>query len=78
MEDQDIIGSWTVTMTNNTYADGISDPMYLYSVACVTPMETTENEGGSQTSGTTSSETASNGTTVNAVYNGLSDGHTQK
>lgn len=76
MEDQDIIGSWTVTMTNNTYADGISDPMYLYSVASVTPIETTENEGDSQTSSSTSSETASNEITVNAVYNGLSDGHT--
>lgn len=74
MGDEEIIGSWTVTMTDNTYADGISDPMYLYSVSGVTPIETTEND--SQTSGTTSTETADNGITVNAVYNGLSDSHT--
>lgn len=73
MADQDTIGSWTVTMTDNTYADGITDPLFLYSVASVTPIETAGNDGDNQTQ---TSQTTSQGITVNAVYNGLSDSHT--
>ncbi|MBM6830324.1 hypothetical protein H9X85_11860 [Anaerotignum lactatifermentans] len=35
------IGTWTVTLTENTYADGITDPIYLYSLSSVTPLEIT-------------------------------------
>lgn len=76
MEDHDIIGSWTVAMTNNTYADGISDPLFLYSVSSVTPVETTDNQQGNEGQAQTTQTSASNKTTVTAVYNGLSDGHT--
>lgn len=36
------IGAWTVTLTENTYADGITDPIYLYSISSVTPLEMTK------------------------------------
>lgn len=74
MEEQEIIGSWTVTMTDNTYADGITDPLFLFSVAGVTPLE-----NDSQTADNPSQPAQDPSTseiTVTAVYNGLSDGHT--
>lgn len=73
-EEQDIIGSWTVTMTDNTYADGITDPLFLFSIASVTPLET-DNPSGDTPSQPTQ-EPAASEITVTAVYNGLSDGHT--
>lgn len=40
--DGSAIGTWKVTMTENTYADGITDPIYLYSISSVTPLEITK------------------------------------
>lgn len=71
MEDQDTIGIWKITMTENTYADGIENPKYLYSISAVEATEIpTENQ---------SPETDPQpveGTTVTATFGGLSDGHT--
>lgn len=74
MADQDTIGSWTVTMTDNTYADGITDPLFLFSVASVTPLEADSQTG--DTPSQSGQEPSTGEITVTAVYNGLSDGHT--
>ena len=68
MEDKSLIGAWCVTMTENTYADSIAEPLYLYSISSVTPLDETTDD-------TTSSETVIT-ETITASYNGLSDGHT--
>ena len=68
MEDKSLIGAWRVTMTENTYADSIEEPLYLYSISSVTPLDETTDD-------TTSSETVIT-ETITASYNGLSDGHT--
>lgn len=65
--DGEIIGSWDITLTENTYADSIADPIYLYSISSVTPL-TTEND--------TESPSSTEEISVTAVFNGLSDGHT--
>lgn len=71
MEDQDTIGTWEITMTENTYADGIENPKYLYSISNVTPIAVS-SENPTETTETKPVE----GTTVTATFGGLSDGHT--
>lgn len=60
MGDNDVLCESTVTMQKNAFADGITDPKYLYSVAEVT-----------QVSGFTAPPES-----VSAVFNGLADSHT--
>ncbi len=74
MEDKDIIGTWEITMTENTYADGIENPKYLYSISDVVPVEIpSQNETQNQDPET---KPVVEGTTVTATFGGLSDGHT--
>lgn len=69
MEDKDTIGTWEITMTENTYADGIENPKYLYSISDVVAVDVPEQN---QTNETQPVE----GTTVTATFGGLSDSHT--
>ncbi|MDD3395066.1 MAG: hypothetical protein EOM28_10930 [Clostridia bacterium] len=60
MEDKDVLCESTITMQKNAFADGITDPKYLYSIAEVT-----------QVSGFRAPPES-----VSAVFNGLADSHT--
>ncbi len=61
-ETSEQIGAWEVTLVKNTYADGIENPLYLYSISSM-----------QQISGDTPEAPAE---TATAVFNGFSDSHT--
>ena len=61
-ETSEQIGVWEVTLVKNTYADGIENPLYLYSISSM-----------QQISGDTPEAPAE---TATAVFNGFSDSHT--
>lgn len=71
ISDDTRIGVWNVVLTENTYADGITDPLYLYSVARVKAVETSEPTDATEQ---TSSHADEIQETV--TFGGLSDSHT--
>lgn len=71
---EDVLGTWKVKLTENTYADSITDPMYLYSVASVEPVE----EQTQPNQDDTTKQPATHGEEIQetAIFGGLSDSHT--
>ncbi len=59
----EVIQAYDVLLTENTYADGIENPLYFYSVKAIIPVA-----ADAQPNGETVTETA--------IFNGLADSHT--
>ncbi len=71
---QDVLGTWKVTLIENTYADNITDPMYLYSVSSVEPVKAQTQPSQDDTAKQPSVQGEEIKET--AVFGGLSDSHT--
>lgn len=71
ISDDTRIGVWNVVLTENTYADGITDPLYLYSIARIKVAET--SEPGDKTEQTNNQAEEIQET---VTFGGLSDSHT--
>ena len=68
-DDDSLISAYDVELTDNAYIDGITDPMYFYSVKSIVPVSAeTETE--------TEAETGTDNITETAIFNGLADSHT--
>ena len=65
--DAELIRAYDVTMIDSAYIDGITDPMYLYSISDIVMQEAPESSG-------TTNDAEKIGTT--AIFNGLADSHT--
>lgn len=66
--DAELIRAYDVTMIDNPYIDGITDPMYLYSISDIVMHEALENSSDTTTSPKKVETTA--------IFNGLVDSHT--
>lgn len=71
-ESPELMGQWEVNLVKNTYADGIENPLYLFSISSMTPL----GETGSDTNEPDEQGSTAPEETVTAVCNGLSDSHT--
>ncbi|MGN1230362.1 MAG: hypothetical protein ACI4TP_00535, partial [Anaerotignum sp.] len=69
-ESPELMGQWEVNLVKNTYADGIENPLYLFSISSMTPVGETGSAKPNEQGSTAPEET------VTAVFNGLSDSHT--
>ena len=61
--EEELIRAYDVTLADNTYVDGIENPLYYYSVADIVPVEAEDLPDSSATVET-------------AIFNGLADSHT--
>lgn len=73
-EGDSLIAAWEVTLVDNAYADGIENPVYLYSVAAMKQIENNSPNHSTAAGDDTPTLTSTEKTT--AIFNGLSDSHT--
>lgn len=73
-ESDTLIGAWEVTLVDNAYAEGMENPLYLYSVSAMTQIQEDTPDDNSEADSSTPALTPAETTT--AIFNGLSDSHT--